>query len=224
MSSNTEDITKDCFLESLPGSVFCSDNNTIDDNNDSSKDLGTDTNNSDGSIDIDLTDAVSVNDEDYSLEQDDVKGTPKVGFVLSKEDDRNKLVLLHTSEEKGDEKILYIPLNDETTEITDKTQAVIYDKLSDVDENYKYIKLYIPKEVVFKRFPRGTYRLYTFLKTQKKIGKNIIEVINTKFKQTLTIKTNAVFGTEENNKYLNTAFNRNTLGEQRGIDLELEKF
>ena len=71
--------------------------------------------------------------------------------------------------------------------------------------------------------PRGNYVSHFALKTNKKIGKNTFTNLTEKYKSDLIIKTSAVWGTLENNKYLDTAFNRSDYGLVHGVELDLEK-
>lgn len=210
-----EDIS--CFINSIPGLVNCSGTNTED--SDGIISLEDNSSSSDGSLDLTLTDAVKIDDPDYSLNNINADD-PSLGFIIAKEDLRNKLVLFDTFEKDEKYTIDYISLNSEKI-VDPNVTCIIYEELSEVDENYKYIKAYFPK--IIDILPRGNYVSHFALKTNKKIGKNTFTNLTEKYKSDLIIKTSAVWGTLENNKYLDTAFNRSDYGLVHGVELDLEK-
>ena len=208
----------DCFLESIPGLVNCTSSSDID--QDGVISIEDNSSSSDGSLDLTLTDAVSISDENYSLDDADTMTPNRVGFIIAKEDLRNKLVLFNTFE-KSNYKIVFIPLNS-VIEIPEDVDCIIYDELSETDKNYKYIKAYFPK--IYDILPRGTYMSHFAIRYTKTIGDNDLVSITEKFKSNLTIKTAAAWGTEENNKYLNTSFRRSDYGIKEGVNIKLEEF
>lgn len=208
----------DCFLESIPGLVNCT--SSSGNEQDGVISISDNTSSSDGSLDLTLTDAVPVSDESYSLDDADTMTPNRVGFIIAKEDLRNKLVLFNTFEE-SDYKIVFVPLNS-GLKIPKDVDCIIYDELSETDENYKYIKAYFPK--IYNILPRGTYVSRFAIRSTKSIGKNVITSITEKFKSNLTIKTSSVWGTEINNKYLDTAFRRSDYGIREGIAIKLKEF
>lgn len=206
-----------CFINSIPGLVNCSGTNTED--SDGIISLEDNSSSSDGSLDLTLTDAVKIDDPDYSLDNINADD-PSLGFIIAKEDLRNKLVLFDTFEKDEKYTIDYISLNSEKI-VDPNITCVIYEELSEVDENYKYIKAYFPN--IIDILPRGNYVSHFALKTKKEIGKNTFTNLIEKYKSDLIIKTSAVWGTLENNKYLDTAFNRSDYGLVHGVELDLEK-
>ena len=186
-------------------------------------DLGNTTSEADGSIDTNISEAVPVNpvdsegnpiDPEYNI--DITKGDINIAFTFSKEDIRNKLVLIQSNE---DQNVVYIPLNADV-ELPENLTAIIYEELSETDPNYKYLKLYIPDAI--QKFPRGTYTLQSYVNVPKIIGNNVFDNWELLSTQKVTLKTQAIQGRLLNNKYLKTAFRRNVTGLCQGVKIPLD--
>ena len=205
-----------CFIESIPGIALCNINKT--DANGVSN-LGDNSSEADGSVDLALTqDLPIVDDAGLGINIDNSNGQDiELALTISKNDLRNKLVLLNTLE---DIDIVYVPLNSTVT-IPDDTKAIIYETVSSISDDYKVINLYLPNAISW--LPRGTYTVTTYKRIEKSIGEKIFTNWTPLTRQTLTIKTDAIQGSNLNNKYLRTAFNRGVLGGFHGVNKKLKK-
>lgn len=205
-----------CFIESIPGIAFCNINKT--DANGVSN-LGDNSSEADGSVDLALTQDLPIVDVDgLGINIDNSNGKDiELALTISKDDLRNKLVLLNTLE---DTDIVYVPL-DSTVTIPDNTKAIIYETESSISDDYKVINLYLPNAISW--LPRGTYTVTTYKRIEKSIGEKIFTDWTPLTRQTLTVKTDAIQGSNLNNKYLKTAFNRGVLGGCHGINKKLNK-
>ena len=200
-----------CFIESIPGIAFCNINKT--DANGVSN-LGNNNSEADGSVSLQLTEDIP---ED-SLSIDNSEGNDiTFALAIAKEDLRNKLVVFNTLE---DVDVVYVPL-DKEVEIPWDPKVIIYEQRSEIDPSYKTINLFIPKAILW--LPRGTYSVTAYKKEIKAIGGNEFSNWTPIAKQNLTMKTDAIQGSNFNNKYLRSAFNRGVLGGYHGINKKLKK-
>ena len=212
MPSDSNDSTTFCENDCFIGVVNCTDSSS---NNTSSTSEDTEVN---GDLDTNLTDepVLVQDDSENAINIDASSGAINIAFTLSKEDIRNKLVLLDSNESAFT--VVYVPLNSQV-ELPDTYDAVVYEELSDVDSNYKNIKIYIPNAI--EKFPRGSYYLNSYHLTNKTIGGSTISKWTKLMSKLITIKTDAIQGTLSNNKYLRTAFRRGEFGHLEGVSLEL---
>lgn len=185
----------DCYQEALPG--LESNNNNIEEENI----IIDNTDNFDGSIDTILLSGLNTDEQINIFDPTLIDQTEGLGIIVTKEDIRNKIVIINTFENKDNIELYY--------------------EDNENDNTFKDLKLFIDGSKL--QLARGTYHVYIVNKFNKEINGKTYNSLKQISHKKLTVKTTALNFKEVNDVYLKTSFNRGLDGSYAGSNVDIIK-